>query len=450
MNDKNSCNHLLAEILSTIANLPGGPFQFQDSKYPFLSTLNLGNGQVLYITPEINGMLASFSRVVMDVFFQCHKSEFTDSDWNRMVKRAFETALVGHDPAKLSEKDAGTILKVVKDRTHDWILAIHECEYAFGCHFCNISDFEPLSIGSVRFEPKLAWLARIQGGGRVSEISRSRIERAWQGHPLPENEYRERHILDVTRGSDFVSGVAVGPAGEDAGLQKALIAARLAMTAIALAFAKPSSALDAMGLTYDRQPHLREHLVFSSGEQFGWGSSGSGRPGGISWLNAEKWEELRSDYDRIFYCAGEAIRYVTHAHDEVSRPKMMQVLSQALLWFHEGCMEDADTMAIVKFCSSMEALTCGKKRKGILDLIRANLSIGNEDRLRKDVNRLYDTGRSGTVHGTNAKLGHDWGSDRNISERLAQLCLISCLERAAKHQEPDDGPKLFLQPQIPV
>ena len=157
-------------------------------------------------------------------------------------------------------------------------------------------------------------------------------------------------------------GVAVGPTGEDAGLQKALIAARLAMTAIALAFDKPSSALDAMGLTYDRQPHLRKHLVFSSGERFGWGISRSGRSGGIGRLNAEKWEELRSDFDRI-NCAGEAIRYVTHGHDEVFRPKMMQALSQALLWFHGGCKEDVDAMAIVKFCSSMEALAQGGAEK---------------------------------------------------------------------------------------
>ena len=392
----------------------------------------------------------AFPRPLWMCFFQCHKSEFTDLDWNWMVKRAFETALVDHDPAKLSEKDAEAILKEIKNGIHDRILALHECEYAFGCHFCNISHFKPLSIGSVRFEPKLAWLARTQGEGRVSEISRSHIEKAWQGDPLPGDECRERRILDVTGDSDFVCSVAVGPTGADAGLQRALTAARLAVATITLAFAKPSSALDAMGLTYDRRPHLRRYLVFSCGEQFGWESSGSGWPGGISWLSAEEWKKLRSDFDRIFYCAGEAIRYVTHGTDDVSRPKMMQVLSQALLWFHEGCKEDVDTMAIVKFCSSMEALTCGKKEKGIVDLISANLSVGDEDKLRKDVKRLYKTGRSRTVHGTNDKLGHDWGSDRNISESLARLCLITCLERAAKHQEPDDDPKLFLRPEIPV
>ena len=243
MHDKNRCNHILGTILSSIAKLPRRPFHLQDSKYPFLSTLNLGNGRVLFLTPEISGMLDSFSRVVMDVFFQCHKSEFKNSDWKRMVKRAFETALAHRDPVKLSEGDAGTIMPVVKDTIHDWILAIPDREYAFGCHLCSISAFEPLSIGSVRFESKIAWLARIQGGGRISEIAQSRIESAWQGNPPPGIEYRERHILDLTRDSDFVSAVTVGPAGEDAGLQRALIAARLALTAVALAFNEPSSAL---------------------------------------------------------------------------------------------------------------------------------------------------------------------------------------------------------------
>ena len=437
MSDKTSCGQILADILDAIANLPCDPSQLRGSNYPFLSMLNLGDGQVLFITSEIRQMLVSFYRAVMDVFFQGYKSEFTDSDWNRMVKQSFETVLAGRDPAKCSEEDAEGILKEIRDKIHDRISALHECEYVFGCHFCNIPDFEPLSIGSVRFEPKHSWLAKIRNEGSVSKNSRSRDD----------SRDLEQRILDVTSDGHFVSSVTVGPTGEDAGLRKALVAARLAMTAVVLAFDKPSSALEAMGLTYDRQPYLQRYLVFYSDEQFGWGTSRSGRSGGISRLNAEKWEELRSDFDRVFNSAGEAIRYVTHGRNKVLRPKIMQALSQALLWFHEGCKEDVDTMAIVKFCSSMEALVA-QGENGILDWIRDNLSVDDDHILRKDMNRLYGTGRSQTLHGPNDKLGHDWSSDRNISESLARLCLITCLERTTEHQGSVDDPKLFLQPEV--
>ena len=125
---------------------------------------------------------------------------------------------------------------------------------------------------------------------------------------------------------------------------------------------------------------------------------------------------------------------------------MINALFQALLWFHEGCREVVDSMAIVKFCSSMEALACGKGIRGILGLVKARLRVVvDEDKLYKDVKRLYGTGRSATVHGTNDRLGHDWTDARSLSEELARGCLISCLQYAAEHQQAND-PRLFSQP----
>jgi len=96
-----------------------------------------------------------------------------------------------------------------------------------------------------------------------------------------------------------------------------------------------------------------------------------------------------------------------------------------------------DVMAIVKFCSSMEALAGGGKSQGIVNLIKALVKIGDEAKLRADVKQLYGSGRSRTIHGTSVRLGHDWSSDRYLAEILAHGALMGLLQRAVKHPESD-------------
>ena len=49
-----------------------------------------------------------------------------------------------------------------------------------------------------------------------------------------------------------------------------------------------------------------------------------------------------------------------------------------------------------------------------------------------------------SVHGTNYRLGHDWSDSRSLSEELARVCLISCLQWAAEHRQAND-PRLLSQ-----
>ena len=451
MSNKKSCVHLVEKIIREIDDLPDGSFWVNDvlieKRYPFPISLNVGNGKAIYITPEISEMLTSFSKEIMDVYFLPHKSNYTNPEWNKITREAFGATLVNGDDEYTPKEDAEAILEVVRNTIGTWIYDIKEREYSFGCHLCNIPDFAPLSIGPVCFEPRLIWLERAQDTGCVSKVSRSRIERAWKEIPLHKrkpslDQANESSILDTVGKDTFVCSVEIGPAGAEAGLQKALLAARIAMTVIALGWAKPSSALNVMTLTFDRQPFRRTNLVSSQSGRFGWHSSWSYLPGGVTWMNTEDWQTLRTVFCKLFDCAGEVVRYVTHGHNDVSRPKVMEALYQALLWFHEGCREEVDPMAIVKFCSSMEALTCGRKSQGILDLMKARLRVQNQVKLRDDLNRLYRTGRSRTVHGTNDRLGHDWSESRVLAEHLARVCLISCLEWAVQHPQSDD-PRYF-------
>ncbi len=395
-------------------------------------------------------MLRRFSFVVLDTYFHSHKDKFTDSEWDAMVRREFGFSLSGHCEDMSPEENAEALLATVKTTIDGRISDIQEREYVFGCHVSNVSELKPISIGPVLFEPRIAWLTRVRGESKISKISCSRLERVWQGKKLRKRKNSkqariERDILETIGNGEFVCSVTVGPMGSEAAHQNALIAARIATTAISLGWSTPSAALKAMTLIYDREPHPQKCIVFWPGGQIGSSSSLSFVPGGVTGLNAEQWEELQSNLSDIFKCAGEAIRYVTHGRNLNLTPTLVQSFFQALLWFHEGCRETSDVMAIVKFCSSMEALGNGRGLEGINDLIKAHVKPADEHKLRKDVKKLYGVGRSRTLHGTNDRLGYDWSSSRFLAETLARLILLACLQRAAEQPKSDD-PDFLVRP----
>ena len=451
MSRQKSCQRLVENVLREIYNLPSGPFWFRDvvleKRYSFPVTLNVGNGRHIYITPEIDAMINSLSKCIFDECFESRKADFTNPEWSRIVKRAFGEALVDHDDERVVEKDAGEVLAATTEKLRGLVNDLQERNYIFGCHLCNISDLKPLPMGPVLFEPRLVWLEKMHTDEYISKLSLSRIARAWQGKRLrkrrdSEGRMGEKGILETVGACDFVCSVSVAKTGPEAGLQKALMAARLATTAISLAWEMPSSVLDVMRLTFDREPHRQTNLVLFSNNRFGYRTSWSHIPGGITWQTREEWENLVTEFETVFDCTGEVITYVTSGQDAVSRPQLLNVLFQALLWFHEGCREQVDSMAIVKFCAAMEALSCGRRKGGILNLVKSRLVVKDENRFRKDLDRIYGDGRSRTVHGTSDSLGHDWSESRQLSERLARLCLLSCLERAFENPQMEDPKRL--------
>ena len=451
MSQKKNCIELVESILTKIHDLPRGPFWVRDvvreQRYPFPVMLNVGDGRHIYINPEIDRMIGSLSKAIMREFFRSQVSNFTSSEWIKMAKAEFGSVLVNSDDEVIVDRDSGEVLKSLVEKLDGRINDIPGREYVFGCHFCNVSRLESFSIGPVRFEPRHSWLQRVYDSGNISKTSFSRITRAWRGERLrkrkaSKDEIRESELLDTIGSCEFVCSVTVGPVGAEAGLQKAATAARLATTAVAIAWERPSSVLDVMTLTFDQEPYRRRNLVFFPNGGFGYRTSWSHLSGGVTWMPEQEWVDLLAEFDTIFNCVGEVITYVTHGYDAVSRPELLNVLFQALLWFHEGCREQVDAMAIVKHCATMEALACGRRKRGILNLVRSRLIIRDETKFEKDLERIYGDGRSRTVHGTNDKLGQDWSADRQLAEGLARLCLVSCLERVSECPRLEDPERL--------
>ena len=446
MKDKASRAQLLAGILQEIKNLCDGTERTQDvadKNYPFPIFLNLGDGDRILINREIEQLIGTFAKAAMDQRFQSYRSRFSDQDWRRVAKEALGAAFSANAILEMDpDQDAKIILSEVEKQIEASVDSIQEREFVFGCHFSKIPRLETFSIGPVRIEPRAVWLERSYCEEKISRISRARITRAWQGKKLRARTSSwdascERWILRTVDDADYVCSVSVGPAGSEAGLQKSLMAARLAIAAVALGFARPSRALRDMVLARDTRLRIEEHIEFWPFGRAGGTSAASFSPG-IGWLTEQQWVDLASDLEEVFDSAGNAIRYFTHGESAVHNPKIMNALLQALLWFHEGARERVDVMAIVKFCSSMDALACGNRTKGISDLIQSHFSVTDVPQLEKNLKQLYNDGRSRAVHGTSDRLGHDWSSFRSRAEFLARGCLIGSLVRTAKYGGPDD------------
>ena len=447
--NKDTCAVLAEDLIAAIEAPPDDSMQADDrwnGRYRFLNWLNVGDGSTIHITPQADAMFRRFSKALADSFFKPSKAMFTNAEWNRMVKEAFGQTLGQQYRDGVTEDRPGAAVLAVKARLEERISEVRAGEYVFGCHLFGDRDGSPFgcfSIGPVEFAPRRQWLARQRRTGRVSKITASRLERAWSGRKLRERKPSHESIVEseitgTVGDCEWVCSVSVGPAGQDAGLRKALTGMRLAVAAIALAWERPSSVVDEILIVFDRNPHLQQYVVFAPDGGSGSGSRRAGTRRGLSWVAPEAWRRLVAGRRNVFDCAGEAISYVTGTGGPAKRPKMMHTVFQALHWLHEGCREDNDAMAIVKFCSSMDALACGKREKGITALGKARLTVRDEARFDSLVKRIYQDGRSRTVHGTNEKLTHDWSGDRHGAEHLARELLVSCMIWVEQHPACDD------------
>jgi len=237
----------------------------------------------------------------------------------------------------------------------------------------------------------------------------------------------------------YVCSVDTAGLAAESGREKALTAARLAMAAIALLWRSPSSALQDMNLIYDRRLHSQKVLTFVPGRRVLAGFKLSHRPCG-PWIKDGDWEKMFAEVGDRFAVVGQVLSYIIHPAHQVSTPSMTSTLEQALLWFHEACREQVPLFAVVKYAASLDALACGKKERGITQLINVRLGITNTASiqisgltLQQAIKDIYADGRSRTMHGSNARLGHDWTGTRNIAEQLARLSLNACFDWVAKN-----------------
>jgi hypothetical protein len=229
--------------------------------------------------------------------------------------------------------------------------------------------------------PRKSWKA---AEGEVTPITQRRVKRVWAGGRTgPRNNgrdaLREGDILKAIGSSQYVCTVKLSAAfANEAGLETALTAARLAQTCAALAFETPSETLRGFSLHYDGPIHTQSALVFIPGKIILSGSRLSRRPTG-PFIRAKDWQAELTRMADAFSACGEVLNNLVDPARTTTRPELLEALLQALIWFEKGCREVGDLMATVGFAASFDALGKGTKANGILTMLEARLGIKRAD-----------------------------------------------------------------------
>lgn len=378
----------------------------------------------------------------------------TVKEWAWQVRSAFGPALLLIDLDDDREENARSVLAAVRTQMREASPATDEREYAFGCTLFGNADIPGFEIGPVRFEPRVEWLSRKVASKDVTKLTARRVRLIWVGKKQAKRKstidaIRERDVLDGVGACPYVVSVQTRGLAPEASRLKAQVAAHMAMTVIALRWNTPSSTLAGFHLLNDAGVRHQRSLVFISGRQTLAGAHMVGLPHGPTISNADWDKQLAGNADD-FAVMGEAIAYYISAEWTARRPRMLNQLAQALMWFHEACRDEVDLMSVVKFSACLDALASGKKARGIQELITARLRIKPDDTIRKDgptlrtaIKEIYSDGRSRTIHGTNDELGHDWSSTRQLAEQFARLCLIRCVDWVVDNPQSDDPAALL-------
>jgi hypothetical protein len=458
------------------------PWGNDDEPFALPRMIGTGDGRLISVSKKVDRLIADIAHRKMkgDAMLE---SRFTAKDFREMVRRAFGPTLIKIDLGQDVDQNATQVLNDVEAtlaREVEWIAEKGQREYAFGCTLFSYNDIAPFDVGPVRFEPRKIWLdrkasdgrwVRVESGGRltrftrriadgsISKIARRRIIKTWQGLKLkkrkPSADSRnERHIVEAIGRCSYVCSVRVPGFGGEAGQEKAVISARLALAAVSLLWETPSTALDGFSLRAGWE--LRDHEVLSfTGDGLvlggGGGSKRSHAPGG----RRDELEEILKRYSENFAVAGEAISSFLDPTGGSARPKLMNAVAHALLWFSEGCRETVAQIALVKFSAAMEVLTGELSRKGsqkaLRRLISSSFGIGDDRVIARDgmkmkelIELIYDEGRNRMIHGENEALGRDWSIWQAAAERLARDCIVLYMNRVAENLSIDD-PKRLLQ-----
>ncbi len=413
--------------------------------------LRLNTDAPVYIGPDGQKLLSQIAATLYAEMNEERQTAFKNKEWTEIVFHCFADVVATTDNVKTIPSDTfyQTLLASIESEEK---AATGPRTHLFGCHLSNLSDFPGLpAIGPVAFEPRLDWVGQTAEAGRLDLDDATVLRDHWQNGQSGDANLTGSagRIARTVGGADFVCSVTVKrPMGAEAGHNIALMAAHLALTAISLGFPTPSKALRDMRLTWDDIPHEQASVTRrSQSREWALRTVWEYSEGGIgSFMSKEKWSEYCSDHAQVFKAAGDAIDWFVQGSDYAvtDHPKMAAALHQALLWFHAGCRQKVNPMALANFMTSLDALTKGRRKIGIRELVEVCLPDSYDEALRNRIDELYDDpGRSRLLHGVSDRLGCDWTHDRALGEQLARHCLLDCLEVFAGHAG-NDNPEAFI------
>ena len=310
-------------------------------------------------------------------------------------------------------------------------------EYYFGCTLLHGVNVPAITIGPVSFRSNEEWLNILVQERNLPEITARRMRLNWSGKkPRPRKagrDYVERSLLDAVGRAPVVATVMTRNQSSKTAEPKALLSARIAMTAISLIWRKPSVILDDMRLNHDGGFDQRHYAVCSGPGSFGSSHSSFGSPKGF--YVGEDEIHVLTQFMPILDQVGAVLDIFVDPERKTDRPKILKTIFMSLWWFHEACRERSDLIAIAKFASSLDSLASGKRADGIKRLIVNRLGRDAKRPWFKDgrssddvIREIYEITRNQVIHGSIKTFDQDWSAARNTAQFVARECLVASLE----------------------
>lgn len=427
-----------------IAHKPSGSF----SSLRMPPALPLKDGMELRATEKLIGAVSEYAVLWRDNQPEL-KNCLTIKEFRRIVSLAFGEILAKTDLEAPTHKIIDEARKEIDKEIELGVENSDRCvEIVLGCEVLRSNNSYPLEIGPVRFQTRNRWLVSAVAKGDVSDISARRLRKAWEGNRLKKRKpsldaEKEQSIVDTVGSSTTICTVVCDGLSFDMISEKSLLASRLAMSAISLIWQRPSQGLQWMNLNYDGVFYHRHYVMFGEGGRYGASHSISMLSDG-AWTSDEFSERI-SEYADTLDILGEALKVYVQPNNVYTRPAVLNSLFLSLWWFYEGCRESSDKIATTKFSASLDALSGGKKAKGIVKLIGARIGPQANDKLMNDgrttkkvVAEVYDAGRSRLMHGSSTDYAQDWVALRATAEVIARLCLLNTTSWLAENPEVKD------------
>lgn len=404
-----------------------------------------GDGRAIFFSKKAERIISRIANQ-LQLSLPSTATSHTDHEWRNFVRSSLGPPLAGVGKDQSVEHGAAEVLRLLVSVAKAEAAQDRSEVISFGATLVTGASIANFQIGPVQFHQRDAWLERQHKQGRVSALSKRRVQRAWRCAKLlkrrPSVEaMSETDLLDAIGSDPYVCSVRCNGLAASAALTKAKTAAHLAFASISLMWDRPSRSLSGMHLSVDAGS--RHEIAFverATGMGFA-SRTLTGLPHGPR-ISQEEWNTQSEIYRRPLDLAGSAIGTLVSPGVPTPRPKVMAAVFQALLWFYEGCKESIDAMAVVKFVSVLDALTGGQQESGILRLLTTQLGIQdniplfhNGIPIKKLINEMYRYGRSRTVHGTNDRISHDWSVSRERAEKVARLGLILSMSQLSEHPE---------------
>ena len=415
----------------------------------FPSIIPTGDGRSLLISDRMASDIHTFARITHNSRPELQIT-YGSKAIAKIVLRAFGSTLAASDIEV--EESLGA------DRLLDGVRSVLEAElfkeqptriFLFGCWLIREIVAGDIPFGPVHFQRRELWLDRAYEEGHVSAIIRRRIKRRWEGtklRPLKDHnsQWREEAILDAIGECPMVCSVETNGLAPDAAYEKAALAARLGMAAVALLWERPSQALEGFGLLIDGGPIHQHYAVFGAAGMIS-SSSNTSRLVGSTWIVEKNWRELWEDNQWLSAPVSEVLASLVDTKILARRPDVSRSLLHALWWLYEACRSESSLMSSVKFGACLDVLAGGQSEGRILRLLKAQFGWEPDDPITRDgrtarsaVKAIYGAARSQTLHGSNRRYDYDWRGTRDLAEHLARRCFVELLGWLEQHPEAAD------------